>query len=298
MTMKNYITQFLEILSDNDYKALYKDIPDDMPNRDEFIADLQEIIDDDGFLPDSLRYFEVNGVSNPNELKKLLDYSFQEFKTDFIANNYQTNSDLIQDLSKRVNTIISDFKNHVQEGMSLKDEGLVDLYKIKFKFLEEVKFFLAPVTEDKKVNTTKNRKTKQYFFVVRKEFNIRFNAILQNLYQKLLVGGFIECKESEFKKLFYLETELQIAKTPKPVIWISDENKLAYFIKILNQEFLVKSNFPSKWDSATFLFHKNEIGEFFKDISQGERLKYDRNLREQSRNQIEIIVGDSIKDSK
>ena len=59
----------MDILADNDYSAKYKDIPQEVDNRDELVAELQTILDDDGLLPDSLRFFELNGKTTAPELK-------------------------------------------------------------------------------------------------------------------------------------------------------------------------------------------------------------------------------------
>jgi hypothetical protein len=62
----NPVVSFIKLLTDNNIISRYREIPDEFDLKDELLADIE--FDFDGELPDSMRFFEINGFSSPVDL--------------------------------------------------------------------------------------------------------------------------------------------------------------------------------------------------------------------------------------
>lgn len=280
--MNSFINQFLVILSDNEYISNCREIPEEMDNRDEFIANLQESLDEGGHLPDSLRFFELNGKNSANELKEFLEKSFQSFKNDYLAGQHVTDELLNKELINQINNIISEFKQTVSEAMQLNDSDLIELYETKFYYFEKVLDFLNLKPVKGGHNKQKTTKKTVYYFTVQKEFaeKFKYNYYLNHLYEGLKDElGYIDCTLLEFNNLFCPIGKTK-RKTPEPIIWTSGAySHLAYFIQCLVKVgFIPNSRQPSFNQIAKKLFFDNLHGEYF----EGESLKSDLKNRNKS----------------
>ena len=136
--MKNSVSQFLGILADNDFKPKYRDIPEELDNRDELLAELHEM----GSLPDSMRYFEVNGYSRSPELVEYLDNFFNQFRVDFLSGNTIKNHVLFIEIDNQLDAIRQDLKQVVYEATQIRDSDLTALIAIKVRYVDELVEFI------------------------------------------------------------------------------------------------------------------------------------------------------------
>ncbi len=259
------INQFLEILAENDYKVQYKEIPDEIDNRDEIIAGLHEILDDDGHLPDSLRYFVVNDMTTSIEITDFIQNTFQSFKTEFLAGNQHHNDSLKQELVKQLNGIRKNIEQKISETKPLKDETLTNLFLVKLRYCDAVNDFLEQKQES---GVSKNKKTLRntvYYFKVEQEFTGKYDIYLNRIYESLKNDlNLINCTPVQFKNLFRPSGKTRRA-TPEPIVWLSGSySHLAYFIKCLAQsDFIPNSKHPSFNQIAKKLFYDNVEGKYF-----------------------------------
>lgn len=225
--MKNSFSQFLTILADNSYTPKYKDIPDYVDNRDEIIAEHQEILDDDGHLPDSMRYFSVNGKTSASELAAYIENSFQHFKIEFFSGNHSANKVFKTELKKQLLGIRSGIVQLISETKQIGDDRLNTMMDIKLQFCNEVINFIMNTQDDtnKPEKVAENKKVLSFKW-------LKGDECLQVFYHKMKTNGLIaeNTSEPDFKAVF---SNIDVTELKNPVQWEKGAKLFAYFFNLL-----------------------------------------------------------------
>jgi hypothetical protein len=255
--MDNTIIEFFNIMSKNDFEAKYKDIPDEI--EDELIEELIEIIEEDGYLPDPLRYFEINNYSSPLDLEEFLEMKFNEFK---IALRLNPNKDVVNEIHDQALSIKEKVILIKAEVKPLNDMTLNDLIDLKLKLCEKT---IELTGEHEPSDPGKPPKQEPvYYFTINPVVNNSRYGYIEQLHKELENAGYIDCPLRTFRRLF-IETGGTIPKdAPEPIIWKKSQyNHLSFFIKCLNGTLLTNPNSPSNYQIALNLFFQQENGRFF-----------------------------------
>ena len=98
--MDNPVVSFIKLLTDNNIIPKYREIPDEFDLKDELLAEIE--LEMDGNLPDSMRYFEINGISNPVDLEEILENQFNSFKIALISGATVNKSGIKREINAQV----------------------------------------------------------------------------------------------------------------------------------------------------------------------------------------------------
>lgn len=254
--MNSAIQKFMDILADNDYTAKYKDIPEEIDNRDEMVAEIQTILDDDGLLPDSLRFFELNGKTTTSELESDLHKSFRQFRSEFLAGNYSGNDSFKHEVINQLENTMMEIKKALDESKQLKDETLLEMLEAKAVICEEVKTFV--LNQQKTVEQKLPKKKQQE----RRSFKwLKDEELLLNFYNHLKSNVLIskDTDVNDFKEVF---SNIPISEIKKPVQWEKGAKLFAYFFyNLINRKFIPQK--PS-WVNLQYCFtyNRNDIGQY------------------------------------
>ena len=246
----------MDILADNDYTAKYKDIPEEIDNRDEMVAEIQTILDDDGLLPDSLRFFELNGKTTTSELESDLHKSFRQFRSEFLAGNYSGNDSFKHEVINQLENTMMEIKKALDESKQLKDETLLEMLEAKAVICEEVKTFV--LNQQKTVEQKLPKKKQQE----RRSFKwLKDEELLLNFYNHLKSNVLIskDTDVNDFKEVF---SNIPISEIKKPVQWEKGAKLFAYFFyNLIEKKFIPQK--PS-WVNLQYCFtyNRNDIGQY------------------------------------
>ncbi len=243
--MGNAISKFLTILADNYFTAKYNDILDEVDNRDQILADIADM---DG-LPDSLRYFEINGFSSSIELQAYLETFFNQFKVDYLQDIHNKNRSLVQEIKNQIEIIKCSLEQAVYKSNQIQDDDLHELIGIKINFLDELNKFIVDPKKFVKGPVLKvsmesvGKKSKSYYWQKgQKELN--------DLYENMKANNLIsqDTIPEDFKAVFS-EKDLS---TLKPIQWEKGPRLLAYFIDQLTENKCIPRT--PKWSLLKYCF--------------------------------------------
>ena len=254
--MNSAIQKFMDILADNDYTAKYKDIPEEIDNRDEMVAEIQTILDDDGLLPDSLRFFELNGKTTTSELESDLHKSFRQFRSEFLAGNYSGNDSFKHEVINQLENTMMEIKKALDESKQLKDETLLEMLEAKAVICEEVKTFVLNQqnTVEQKLPKKKQQEKRSFKWLKDEELLLNF---YNHLKSNVLISK--DTDVNDFKEVF---SNIPISEIKKPVQWEKGAKLFAYFFyNLIEKKFIPQK--PS-WVNLQYCFtyNRNDIGQY------------------------------------
>ena len=239
----------MDILADNDYTAKYKDIPEEIDNRDEMVAEIQTILDDDGLLPDSLRFFELNGKTTSSELESNLHKAFQKFRNEFLAGNYSGNDSFKHELMKQLDDNLREIEKAMHESKQLKDETLLEMFEAKAVVCKEVKTFILnqQITFEQKSPKRKQQEKRSFKWLKDEELIINF-------YNHLKSNDLIS-KDTDVNDFRAVFSNIPITEIKKPIQWEKGAKLFAYFFhKLITNNFIPQT--PS-WINLQYCFTYN-----------------------------------------
>lgn len=249
--MSNFITQFLEILSENDFKPVYRDIPDEVDNREQIISDIQEILDDDGHLPDSLRYFKLNGESDSKALTSFLNKSFQQFKTEFLAAEQGDNESFKNELLQQLDEIKTGIEQVRHEANQLRDDSVSQMLTVKTSVCDEVIGFIKSTQDSSNQKPTKKKPVERLSFKW-----LKGDDLLQNFFDKMKSNELIakDTDINDFKAIF---SNKPVSEIDKLIQWEKGAKLFAYFFHKL----IVNNYIPKKpsWVLLQYCFTYNRV---------------------------------------
>jgi len=225
--MDSFIQKLLDILAEKNYTPKYRDIPEDVENRDEIIADIQAILDDDGLLDDSLRYFELNGVTSALELATLLQKAFMQLKNEFFAAKHDANDALKHELLLQLDEIEKELEQEIQSARPLKDDTLMEMLETKALVCNEVKEFIQSQQVSQKTNISNKKQLERRSFKWLKGDDV-LNSLFHQLISTELINS--ETDIDDFKQVF---SQVEISCLNKPIHWEKGTKLFAYFINQL-----------------------------------------------------------------
>jgi hypothetical protein len=262
--MDNPIVGFIKILTDNNIIPKYREIPDEFDLKDELLAEIE--IEMEGNLPDSMRYFEINGFSSPVDLEEFLDNEFNTFKLTIISDPVENHSILFHEIQDQITKAKAELLLKEQSLKQIKDITLNALVILKIKYCDKVLNLINAGSDinDKPVNPKVQEKKTIYVFRIKKSADNTRGYVLSQMHKELKKAGYIDCSLGEFKKLFIGFVEKKPDLTPQPIIWKDKTyNHFAYFIQCINRSFLAYSRSPSNTDISINLFYKANGGTYF-----------------------------------
>lgn len=251
--MNSILQQLINLLSDNDYKPKYRDIPDEVDNKDEIIAEYQEILDDDGLLPDSLRFFELNGISDSKELTSFLKKSFQQFKNEFFAGKHSDNELYKSELLQQLDVMKKDIELAYHESNQLNDDSLSQMFETKLRICDELSEFITSTQSS-------NQKTPKIEPQERHSYNwLKGEELLTDFYNKMKSNELIakDTDITDFKAIFSF---IPVSDIKKPVQWEKGAKLFAYFFhKLITNNYIPQK--PS-WINLShcFTYNRTDIG--------------------------------------
>jgi hypothetical protein len=261
--METPISKFLTILTDNSYTANYENIPDEVDNRDEILAELDEM---DG-LPESRRFFEINGFSSTIELQAYLEKIFNQFKVDYLQEIHNKNKPLVQELKNQIKIIKYSLEQAVYESNQIQDDDLHELIGIKINFLDELNKFIAdPQTYVKSFssNTTieTGEKEKHSFNWLKGQKEL--NDLFENMKANNLIS--LNTQQEDFTAVFSNKP----LSTLKHIKWEKGPRLLAYFIDQLTEKKYIPRT--PKWTliKHCFIYSSKQDGNY---VPASENLK-------------------------
>jgi len=246
--MNNTFSKFLEILANNDFVPNLREIPDDFDDRDELLAELDEM----DTLPDSLRYFELNGFSNSIELKKCLEKYFKQFKIDFLSGDYYRNSILIKEIENQLDVIKNDITKTANQANQLKDIELNNLISIKTHYCDELKEFIKNYQNskvefqvDKADRKNKKKEIVSYKWLIGQDK-------LQEFYNKMIANKLIaqDTQEDDFKAVF---SAIPVSDIKNRIQWEKGAKLFAYFFNELTEHDYIPKK--PKWILLEYCFN-------------------------------------------
>ena len=280
--MKSFIQKLMDILADNQYTTNYRDIPEEVDNREEIIAEIQAILDDDGLLPDSLRYFVVNGMESASELDAYLQKSFLQFKNEFLAGNHATNDSLKHELLQQLDETKKEIEQAIHESKQLKDEILREMFETKALICDEVKGFILSQQVKSEQELLKKEPQERRSFKWLKD-----DELLMKFYNKLKLNELISADTDieDFKAIF---TNTPVPEIKKPVQWEKGAKLFAYFFYNL-----ISNNYiPQRptWINLQYCFtyYKGDIGAYM-PIEEGVKANVTVFLKEGAPKGAELI---------
>ncbi len=250
--MTNPIQEFIKVLHDNNYVPKYRDIPEDFEHYDELKAEIHET----GELPESMRYFEINGISRQYDMEEYLASIFMTFKSSFIDKGYLKDNVNKKAIKQQFNNIREELAIINKQVRSIGDIDLNAIIDTKIDYCDKaIEFIGADTIDDSKP---------VYYFTFEDEPSDKFHDILDEIHKGLQDLGYIDCSKPTFKKLFIKFNDKKPASSPTPIIWKGKEYKhLSYFIYLLSNSLLTRQNVPSNYKIALNLFYKMKEGEYF-----------------------------------
>lgn len=285
--MDNPVVNLIKILTDNNIFPKYREIPDEFDLKDELLSEIE--MEMEGNLPDSMRYFEINGFSSPVDLGKFIKHGFAAFKISIMSNPISNQDILFREIHDQITEAKADLINKEQSLQTLNDITLNALIKLKIQACDNVLELLA-VEPDKKgeqVPPTNHGKKNIYVFRINKSFDSTCDYMLLKMHKELKKAGYINCSLREFKRLFIRFGDRKPDQTPHPVIWNDKEyNHFAYFIKCINRVFLSYSRLPSNTEIAIHVFYKLFEGNYFKPS----KVRFDSKLDPDVKKQFDAIM--------
>ena len=288
--MENKIEAFCGILNDNNYVTKVKEIPDEFDHADELKAQIEQ----DGFIPDSMRYFEVNGYSSPVELEEWLRREYDSFKIAFITETDPNKRKLAFEIHRQITVTKQYLLDLLTSIKPMGDISFESLIKHKIQYCTETLNFvlheygdLDDQENDQEPNDAKEY-SPVYFFKISTDFKeYSFHKVLQ-LHKELKNSGYIDCSLREFRKLFVDPNQTPPTQTPQPIKWKKGKyNHLAYLIKCLNENFLGSQRSPSNNQIAIKLFYNSEEGKYFSP----NKLRFDGRLGLEPKKTIDTIIN-------
>ena len=132
--MDNPVVNFIKILTDNNIVPKYREIPDEFDLKDELLAEIE--MEMEGNLPDSMRYFELNGFNSPVDLEEFLETQFNSFKIALISSATLNKSAIIREIKEQVTKANKELILLKQSIIPYKDIKLNSLIDLKFKYFE------------------------------------------------------------------------------------------------------------------------------------------------------------------
>ena len=248
--------QLFEILADNTFTTKYKEVPDEVDNRDEILAEIQAVLDDDGFLPDSLLLFEINGQTDANELATYIEKSFQQFKYEFFAAKLFDNDLLKNELLKQLAEIKEEIEHIIHESKQLTDETLPQMLVVKSMICDEVIEFIHSHQDNSDQKPSKKEPQEKRSFKWLKE-----DELLTKFFEKLIADELI-CKTTDINDFKTIFSHKPVSIIKKPVQWEKGAKLFAYFFSnLMNQRFIPQK--PS-WIilKYCFTYYKSDIGKY------------------------------------
>lgn len=247
--MESTISEYLTILANNKYVGKYKDIPEEIDNRDQILAIIDREMDGTNELPNWLIYFEINGFSQPVELKDYLEKYFNQFKVDYLKEVHNKNKSLMQEIANQFETIKNSLEKAVYETNQIQDDDLHELIGIKIGYLDELNKFLSdPKTYVNGSITTVSMETVEN---KQKSYNwLKGQKELNDLFENMKASNLIsaETQSEDFKAVF---TEKDLS-TLKPIQWEKGPRLLAYFIDQLTENKYIPRT--PKWSLLKYCF--------------------------------------------
>jgi len=250
--MDDPVVSFIAILTDNNIVPKYREIPEEFEHADELLADIE--FEYDGELPDSMRYFEINGISSPVDLEEILENQFNSFKIALISRAVVNKSEIKMEIHEQVTNANKELILLKQSIIPYKDITLNSLIDLKIQYIERtlnVTLEGNNLTTDELINEEYNS---VHVLKVKKEFERTGYYIIQKLHKELKKAGYINCHFREFKKLFLLPGDKMPECTPTPVEWYANYAHFSYFFKCINRPFLIHSVKPGNFEIALDLF--------------------------------------------
>ena len=269
MYLKN---DFISILANNEVVAKYKNVPDFIDNSDEIKAELQEILDDDGHLPDYLRYFELNGSSNVIEIADYLEKCYRKFKIEFFSKNNDTNKAFNNELIKQLVIIRNTIVQKINEIKQIKDNTIDQMLDMKLQLCDQVINFImdtANKTED--IEQIKDLSKKKILIeqasqsrkiLVRHSFKwLKGDDLLLKFFNYLKSDELIS-RNTEEKDFIDVFSNIPVSEIKNPVQWEKGAKLFAYFFKKLIDNRYIKQK-PS-WIllKYCFTYYKDDIGSY------------------------------------
>lgn len=249
--MNNPIFEYINILSDNAYESKIREIPDEVDNKDMLLAEIE--FENDGEIPLSMIYFELNGYSGPVDFEDFLEKYFRSFKICFLSNRTQINSDLVTEINEQIITSKT-VLNQIKYSKSFShDMTFISVIDLKISYCEKTLGFInkdAAQTPEKVSSGTEDPSV--FVFRIRKEIK-NSDDIIGKLHKELKLKGYIDCTLPQFRKLFSLYKIPN--QSPDPIIWrCKTYYHFSYFIQCLHQSLLSYSKKPSNNVIARKLF--------------------------------------------
>lgn len=245
--MNNTFSKFLEILANNDFIPNIREIPDDYDDRDELLAELDEM----DTLPDSLRYFEVNGFSNSFELKNFLEKYFKQFKIDFLSGDYYRNSILIKEIENQLDVIKNDITKTAYKANQLGDIELNNLISIKTHYCDVLAEFIKN-SQNSKVELPLDKADRQN----KKKGIVSYKWLkgqdrLQEFYNKMIANKLIaqDTQEGDFIAVF---SAIPVVELKNPIRWEKGAKLFAYFFNELTEHDYIPKK--PKWILLKYCF--------------------------------------------
>ena len=293
--MGKSISTLIKFLQDVNVKSKYKDVPDYIDNRDEILAEIYQDMEEGDPLPDWLKYFEINGISRPDEMNNVLENMFLEFKISFTSNDVSEKQELailISDEIKKAKNILLACK---KEFSPLKDQDLNELIEIKIKYCDKVNDLLSIPSGNKiSLNNGKNidKENIVYFFRLKSEISSKKEAVIRSLHSHLKEQNFLDSSFPAFKCLFIDFNKNVPEKSPEPVVWKNGNyNTLSYLIKKISGRIIEPGKGGhSNYKAAINLFYNQIPGQFFKPFKQG----HDKDPSLEIKTSIDNIIDSSM----
>jgi len=259
--MDDPVVSFISIITDNNIVVKFREIPEEFEHADELLADIE--FEYDGELPDSMRYFEINGFSSPVDLAEFLETHFNSFIIALISSATVTKSIIMREIHAQVTSANKELILLKQSIIPFKDITLNSLIDLKIQYIEKtlnVTLEGNDLTADELIN---KEVIPVHVFRVKKEFEKTGFYIIQKLHKELKKAGYINCNFREFKKLFLLPDDKMPECTPSPVIWYANYAHFSYFFKCINRPFLNRSMNPGNFKKAIDFFFRSVDGTKF-----------------------------------
>jgi len=131
--MDNPVVSYIRFLTDNNVTAKYRDIPDEFDHKDELLAEIE--LEMDGNMPDSMRYFEINGISSPVDLEEILESQFNSFKIALISGATVNKSGIKREIHAQVSNANKELILIKQSVVPYKDITLNSLIDLKIQYI-------------------------------------------------------------------------------------------------------------------------------------------------------------------